>query len=126
MSCTRGLLQRMFTEGGVKQPIRKESNRRWVEGDHASLLSGDENEAIDSTGTVFKKDRGRGHQRSILPLETDLREWLKIVPLARIEKKHRLNRQVLRAGRDGKPVQSRIRKKLRNLYRSYVVQGVAL
>jgi len=35
---TRGVLQRMSIERGTKYPIRKESNRRWAEGDDASLL----------------------------------------------------------------------------------------
>jgi hypothetical protein len=120
---TRGLLQRMFIEGGDKQPIRKESNRRWVEGDDASLLSGDENDELDSTGTVFERDRGRKYHSSIVPVQSEIREWLKTVPLASIEKKYGIRRQVLRAARDGKPVQRRIRKKLQALYRNHVVQG---
>jgi len=123
---TRGLLQRMFIEGGVKLPIRKESNRRWVEGDDSSLLPGDENEALDSTGAVFERDRGRKYHTSIVPVQSEIREWLKTVPLARIEKKYGIRRQVLRAARDGQPVQRRIRKKLQALYRNHVVQGMAL
>ena len=59
-------------------------------------------------------------------MQSEIREWLKTVPLARIEKKYRIRRQVLRSARDGKPVQRRIRKKLQALYRNHVVQGMAL
>jgi hypothetical protein len=47
----------MSIKGEIKQPIRKESNRRWAEGDDVSLLSSNENEELDSTGTVFKRDK---------------------------------------------------------------------
>ncbi len=53
---TLGVLQRMSMEGDLKQPIRKESNRRWAEGDDAALLTNGDGEELDSTGTVFKPD----------------------------------------------------------------------
>jgi hypothetical protein len=123
---TRGLLQRMVIHGEGKQPIRKESNRRWAEGDDASLLTGDGNEELDSTGAVFKRDGGRKYHHSLSPVASEIREWLKTVRLASIEKIFRLRRQVLRAARDGKPVQQRIRKKLSVLYKLSVLRGVQL
>lgn len=123
---TRGVLQRMCLEGDLKHPIRKESNRRWAEGDDAALLTNGESEELDLTGTVFKPDILAKYHHTISAVPTEIREWLKITSLSKIERKHGMRRQALRAARDGKPVQHRIRKKLTALYQHHAVQGVVL
>ena len=123
---TRGVLQRMSIEGDIKQPIRKESNRRWAQGEDASLLANGDDDELDSTGTVFQPDSPTKYHHTISVVPTEIREWLNKVPLSQIERQHGVRRQVLRAARDGKPIQRRIRKKLRALYRHHAVQGVAL
>jgi hypothetical protein len=123
---TCGVLRRMSIEGDFKQPIRKESNRRWAEGDDASLLANPDNEELDSTGTVFKPDNPAKYHRSLSACPAEIREWLKTVSLSKIEKQYGISRQVLRAARDGRPVQRGIRKKLKRLYQYHVIQGVEL
>jgi hypothetical protein len=123
---TCGVLQRMAIEGDLKQPIRKESNRRWAERDDAALLTNGDSEVLDSTSIVFKPDTLAKYHQTISEVPTEIREWLNTISLSKIERQHRMRRQVLRAARDGKPVQRRIRKKLRALYQHHVVQGVPL
>lgn len=119
---TRGVLQRMTVEGGTKWPLRKESNRRWAEGNDPSLIEDDED---DPTGKVFKRDGKRGYHHTTQPLPTEVREWLKGLPLKRVARELHIDRNILRKGRDGKPVARSTQNKLLLLF-SIIRRGVSL
>ena len=111
---TQGLLKRMTVEGCVKHPLRKESNRRWAEGNDLSLIEEDED---DVTGKVFTRDRKRSRHHTKQPLPTEAREWLKTLPLKLVARELHIDRNSLRKGRDGKPLARNTRKKLLLLFR---------
>jgi hypothetical protein len=111
---SQGLLQRMTVEGGTKYPIRKESNRRWLEGNDLSLIEGDED---DATGKVFKPVGTADYHKTKQPLPTEVREWLKTLPLKRVGTALHIDRNSLRNARDGKPLGRTTRNKLLLLYR---------
>ena len=119
---TRGLLKRMTVEGGTKHPLRKESNRRWVEGNDLSLVEDDED---DMTGKVFKPVGKRDYHKTKQPLPVEVREWLKELPLKRVARELRVDRNVLRRTRDGKCVARSTQNKLSLLFRM-VKHGVSL
>lgn len=119
---TRGLLKRMTVEGGVKHPLRKESNRRWVEGNDLSLIEDDED---DVTGKVFKPVGKRAYHKTKQPLLVEVREWLRVLPLKRVARELRIGRNILRRGRDGEPVARSTQNKLSLLFRM-TKRGVSL
>jgi len=119
---TRGVLQRMTVEGVTKYPLRKESNRRWAEGNDLSLLEDDED---DPTGTVFERDGKRSYHHTKLPLPSEVRKWLKTLPLKRVGRELHIDRNSLRKGRDGKPVARSTQNKLLLLFR-ITKRGVSL
>lgn len=102
----------MTVEGGAKHPLRKESNRRWAEGNDPSLIEEDEH---DPTGKVFVRNVKQNYHRTKQPLPSEVQDWLKDVPLKRVGL--RIDRNSLRKGRDGKPVAPITRKKLLLLFR---------
>ena len=119
---TRGILQRMTVEGAIKQPLRKESNRRWAEGNDLSLIEDDEN---DPTGKVFERDEKGSYHHTRQPLPAEVREWLKTLPLKRVGRELRIDPKILRRGRDGKPVARSTQNKLLLLFR-ITKRGVSL
>jgi hypothetical protein len=119
---TRGLLKRMTVEGVIKQPLRKESNRRWVEGNDLSLIEDDED---DVTGKVFKPAGKLDYHKTKQSLPVDIREWLKALPLKPLARELSVDRNVLRRARDGKRVTHTIQSKLSQLFRM-IKWGVSL
>jgi hypothetical protein len=119
---TRGLLKRMTVEGGTKHALRKESNRRWVEGNDLSLIEDDED---DVTGKVFEPAGKRDYHKTKQPLPLEIREWLKALPLKRVARELRIDRNSLRRGRDGKPVARSNQNKLFLLFRM-IKRGISL
>ena len=111
---TQGLLKRMAIEGCVKHPIRKESNRRFVEGNDLSLIEDDEH---DATGRVFQTERNRNYHKTNQPLPGEIREWLKTLPLKRVGRDLRIDRYILRKGRAGKPIARSTQNKVLLLFR---------
>ena len=111
---TQGLLKRMIVEGGIKHPIRKDSNRRWAQGNDLSLIEDDED---DATGKVFKPEGNRHYHKTKQPLPTEVREWLKTLPLKRVGRELHIDRNILRRGRDGKPVARATQNELLLLFR---------
>jgi hypothetical protein len=111
---TRGLLKRMTVDGGIKHPLRKESNRRWAEGNDLSLIEEDED---DVTGKVFKQVGKLDYHKTKQPLPIDVREWLEALPLKRIARELQIDRNSLRRGRDGEPVARSTQSKLLLLFR---------
>ena len=99
---TRGLLQRRHVQIGRKIPIRKESNRRWQEGEDLSVLQAYEQE-VDSTATEYVKAEAKAKHSSHVVGSAQLREWLEAVPLSLISQITGVKREHLRAIRDGKP-----------------------
>jgi hypothetical protein len=119
---TRGVLQRITVEGAIKWPLRKESNRRWAEGNDLSLIENDED---DPTGKAFNRDGSRGYHHTKQPLPTEVQEWLKTLPLKPVGRELNIDRNSLRAGRRGKPVALRTQNKLLMLF-SLTKRGVSL
>jgi hypothetical protein len=119
---TRGLLKRMTVEGGVKHPLRKESNRRWAEGNDLSLIEDDED---DTTGKVFKPVGKQDYHKTKQPLPVEVREWLETLPLKQVARELRIDRNSLRRGRDGEPVARSTQNKLSLLFRM-IKRGVSL
>jgi hypothetical protein len=111
---TRGLLKRMTVEGCVKHPLRKESNRRWAEGNDLSLIEDGED---DVTGKVFTRSANPSYHRSKRPFPTEVREWLKTISLKPVARELHIDRNSLRKGRDGKAVARSTQKKLLRLFR---------
>jgi len=111
---TRGLLKRMTIEGAIKYPIRKESNRRWTEGNDRSLIEDDED---DTTGKLFKRDGKWSYHHTKQPLPTEVQEWLKTLPLKRVGRELHIDRNSLRKSRDGKPVARSTQHELLLLFR---------
>jgi hypothetical protein len=104
----------MTIEGAIKYPIRKESNRRWTEGNDLSLIEDDED---DATGKVFKPEGNQHYHKTKQPLPTEVREWLKTLPLKRVGRELHIDRNILRRGRDGKPVARATQNELLLLFR---------
>jgi hypothetical protein len=119
---TRGLLKRMTVEGGVKHPLRKESNRRWAEGNDLSLIEEDDD---DTTGKVFKPMGKRDYHKTKQPVTTEVRDWLEALPLKRVARELRIDRNILRRARDGKCVARSTQNKLLLLFRM-IKRGVSL
>jgi hypothetical protein len=119
---TRGLLKRMAVEGVMKHPLRKESNRRWVEGNDLSLIEEDED---DLTGKVFKPIGKQDYHKTKQPLPIDVREWLETLPLKRVAKELRVDRNILRRARDGECVARSTQNKLSLLFRM-IKRGISL
>jgi len=113
-SDTRGVLQRMTVDGITKYPLRKESNRRWAEGNDLSLIEDDED---DPTGGIFKRDGKQSYHHVKQPLPAEVQEWLNTLSLKLIERELRIDRNSLRNGRNGKPVARIAQKKLLVLFR---------
>jgi hypothetical protein len=112
----------MTVEGGTKHPLRKESNRRWTEGNDLSLIEDDED---DVTGKVFKPVGKRDYHKTKQPLPADVRQWLETLPLKRVASELRIDRNSLRRGRDGQPVARSTQNKLSLLFRM-MKRGVSL
>ena len=119
---TQGLLKRMTVKGCVKHPLRKESNRRWAEGNDLSLIEDDED---DVTGKVFTQSTNPSYHRSKRPLPTEVQQWLKTILLNRVARELHIDRDSLRKGRDGKAVAHSKRRKLLQLFR-ITKRGVSL
>jgi hypothetical protein len=119
---TRGVLQRMTVEGATKYPLRKESNRRWAEGNDLSLIEDDED---DPTGRVFERDGKTSYHHTKRPLPSEVREWLKTLPLKLVARELRIDRNSLRGGREGKPVARSTQNKLLLVFRM-IKRGVGL
>jgi hypothetical protein len=86
----------------ARSPIRKESNRRWQEGEDLSILQGYEQE-LDSTATEYLRAEDSVKHSSHTVASPQLREWLKKVSLSLISKITGIKREHLRAIRDGSP-----------------------
>lgn len=112
----------MTVEGVIKHPLRKESNRRWMEGNDLSMIEDDED---DLTGKVFKPAGKRDYHKTKQPLPVEVREWLKTLPLKRVARALRIDRNSLRRGRDGKCVARCTQNKLSLLLRM-LKRGVTL
>jgi len=121
-SDTQGLLKRMSVEGQVKWPLRKESNRLWASGNDLSLIENDDDD-VDSK--VFAREEKRRHHHTRRPLPTELREWLKTIPLKSVARELHIDRNSLRKGRDGKAVARSTQKKLLRLF-CITKRGVSL
>jgi hypothetical protein len=102
----------MSVEGCDKYPLRKESNRCWAEGSDLSLIEDDE---TDVTGKIFACEEKRSHHHTRRPLPTELREWLKTIPLKLVARELHIDRNSLRKGRDGKAVARSTQRKLLRL-----------
>jgi hypothetical protein len=105
---TRGLLERRHVEIGRKIPIRKESNRRWEGGNDATILQGYDLEQPDSTATEYvRMGDSPKHKTHALAL-TQVREWLRRIPLDLVSYHIGVDRHTLRSVRDGKPARREI------------------
>ena len=112
----------MSVEGQVKWPLRKESNRLWASGNDLSLIENDDDD-VDSK--VFAREEKRRHHHTRRPLPTELREWLKTIPLKSVARELHIDRNSLRKGRDGKAVARSTQKKLLRLF-CITKRGVSL
>ena len=119
---TRGLLKRMTVEGVTKHPLRKESNRRWMEGNDLSLIEDDED---DVTGKVFKPAGKRNYHKTKQPFPVEVREWLRALPLKRVGRELRIGRNILRRARDGEPIARSTQNRLSLLFRM-IKRGMSL
>jgi hypothetical protein len=119
---TQGLLKRMTVEGCVKHPLRKESNRRWAEGNDLSLIEDDED---DVTGKIFTRSANPSYHRSKRPLPTEVQEWLRTISLKPVARELHIDRDSLRKGRDGKAVARSTQKNLLRLF-SMTKRGISL
>jgi hypothetical protein len=109
-------------EGGVKHPLRKESNRRWAEGNDLGLIEDAED---DTTGKVFKPVGKRDYHKTKEPLSTEAREWLEALPLKRVARELHIDRNILRRARDGQPVARSTKNKLLRVFRM-IKRGLSL
>jgi hypothetical protein len=119
---TRGLFKRMTVDGGIRLPLRKESNRRWTEGNDLSLIEDDED---DATGKVFKPLGNRDYHKTKQPLPTEVQEWLATLSLKQVARELPVDRNILRRVRDGKPVANSTQMKMLLLFRM-IKRGVSL
>jgi hypothetical protein len=101
-SATCGLLQRRHVQIGRKIPIRKETNRRWQEGEDLSVLQAYEPE-VDSTAAEYVRAEGGVKHTSHAVAPPQLREWLQSASLNLTSQITGIKREHLRAIRDGKP-----------------------
>lgn len=95
------LLQRRHVQIGRKIPIRKESNRRWQEGEDLSVLQAYEQE-LESTATEYVRAKGKLRHSSHAVASPQVRDWLQAVSLSLISQITGIKREHLRAIRDGK------------------------
>jgi hypothetical protein len=117
---TRGLLQRRHVEIGRKVPIRKESSRRWQEGNDPSMLPGYDVDNPDATATEYiRADEKRKHPTHAIA-SPQVREWLGRVPLDLISYHLGIDRHTLRNIRDGKRARKEVLAALKELKKLWI------
>jgi len=114
----RGLLHRRHVQIGRKVPIRKETNRRWTEGNDPSIL---EMEQTDSTATEYVRMENKRKHTTHAVASPRLREWMGRVPLNLISWDLGIKKDTMLAVREGKPVRPEVLVTLMEVKRLWII-----